>query len=167
MNTLHSKPGVIRTFTGKYIDVFNPKPEDICIEDIAHALSNICRFGGHTFKHYTVAEHSVRVSMIVSERNKLAALLHDASEAYLLDIPTPIKKALPDYYKWEYALMEVIAEKFGFKYPLVNTVMWADELMLEAEWKELMLRVKSYKPKSSATAKKLFLHEFNKLTNQP
>jgi len=164
---LYGQPGVIRTFTGIYIDVFDPKPEDICIEDIAHALSNICRFGGHTDKHYSVAEHSFRVAMVVSEENELAALLHDASEAYLMDIPTPIKKALPDYYKWEYRLMEVIAEKFGFQYPFTDEVKRADELLLHTEWSEMMTLVEGYEPETPESAKELFMYAFNQITARP
>ena len=132
------EPGVIRTFTGNLFNVFEPKPERICIEDIAHALSNICRFAGHTIMFYSVAEHSMRVAELVEPKYKLAALLHDAAEAYLLDIPTPIKHLFPNYRKAEHKLMEMIAEKFGFEYPLHNSVELADKAMLKTEWFEFM-----------------------------
>lgn len=133
-------PGMLRTFTGMVINVFDPKPEDICIEDIAHALSNICRFNGHSAKFYSVAEHCIRCAdAIENPRNRMAALMHDAAEAYIGDVPTPIKRMLSDVYKYEYRLMEVIAEKFGFKYPLCLEVEAIDRAMLHKEWKELML----------------------------
>lgn len=133
-------PGMLRTFTGNVINVFDPKPEDICIEDIAHALSNICRFNGHSKKFYSVAEHSIRCAdEIESRNNRLAALMHDASEAYLCDIPAPIKRSLPQYHEWENKMMEVIAAKFGFQYPLCIEVKAIDTAMLLREWDELIV----------------------------
>ena len=127
------EPGMIRTFTGKMINVFEPDPELICIEDIAHALSNLCRFGGHTRQFYSVAEHSLLVANLVSHKHKLAALLHDASEAYLVDIPSPIKYFIPKYREYEENLMLAIAEKFGFQFPLHTDVVKADKEALKQE----------------------------------
>lgn len=155
------EPGIIRTFTGIYINVFNPKPEDICIEDIAHALSNLCRFSGHTVQFYSVAEHSIRVAELVEPQHKLAALLHDASEAYLLDIPTPIKSLFPEYSKAENKLMEVIAEKFGFEYPLPAEVKLADKAMLEFEWFEQMDVQEQYWAWDNQNARAAFLVAFD------
>lgn len=112
----------------------------ICIEDIAHALSYQCRFGGHLPKFYSVAQHSLNCSYLMDNKElKLAALLHDASEAYLLDIPRPIKQGLSNYKEIEDGLMKLIAEKFGFEYPLHSEVKKIDELMLQLEWDCLML----------------------------
>jgi len=83
----------IHTRTG-VIDPFNARESDIVIEDIAHALANTCRFGGATSTFYSVAEHSIRVAERVSPNLRLCALLHDAAEAYLGDIPTPIKQCM-------------------------------------------------------------------------
>lgn len=133
-------PNCIRTFTGIYMNVFEPTLEMICIEDIAHALSNQCRFGGHLPEFYSVAQHSLNCSYLMDNKElKLAALLHDASEAYLLDIPRPIKQGLSNYKKIEDGLMRLIAEKFGFEYPLHPEVKKIDETMLQAEWDCLML----------------------------
>jgi len=132
------EPGVLKTFTGKMINVFEPDPELICIEDIAHALSNLCRFGGHTPKFYSVAEHSIRVAHTVSYKYRMAALLHDASEAYMVDIPSPIKYFIPKYQEYEQNLMAAIAEKFWFQYPLPSEVANADKKLLEIEWGEMM-----------------------------
>lgn len=95
--------GWIATYTGHKYYPLNPRPEDVCIEDIAHALSNVCRYGGHTSKFYSVAEHSVLVTRAVMEMdpgNKihaLQALLHDAAEAYLCDVPAPVKHNIIGY----------------------------------------------------------------------
>lgn len=138
---LHSD--TIRTFTGKNLDVFNPDPEMICIEDIAHALAQTPRFAGHLPYFYSVAHHSVMCAEEFQNLNMpagdiLAALMHDASEAYLTDIPRPIKKRLPEYKKIEDGLMKVISEKFGFEYPLNNSVKYIDDKMLQWEWESLM-----------------------------
>lgn len=82
----------IQTYTGKAFDPFDPDPMKICIEDIAHALSNICRFTGHTREFYSVAQHSVEMAKRLPASLQLAGLLHDASEAYLCDVPSPIKR---------------------------------------------------------------------------
>ena len=87
----------ISTYTDKKFHYLNPTEEEICIEDIAHALALTCRFGGHCSKFYSVAEHSIRVSNIVPETLRLQALLHDAHEAYLHDVPRPIKEDIPQY----------------------------------------------------------------------
>lgn len=161
---LYNKPGIIRTFTGIYIDIQDPQPEDICIEDIAHALSNLCRFGGHTMRFYSVAEHCLRTVELVEPKHKLAALLHDASEAYLIDMPSPIKQLLPDYCKIESWLLEVIAEKFGFEYPLPKEVKLADKDMLETEWLELMDVKLRYLPYDPLHARAAFLAAFDGIT---
>lgn len=136
-------PNCIRTVTGIYINVFEPTEEMICIEDIAHSLCQQPRFGGHLPYFYSVAEHSLNCSYLIdSPELKLAALLHDASEAYLMDIPKPIKSGLTNYKEIEDKLMKVIAIKFGFDYPLPQEVKDVDETMLELEWVCLMLREK-------------------------
>ena len=124
----------IRTFTGLYIDVFNPTPDMICIEDIAHGLSNVCRFAGQIPEFYSVAQHSVVVHNYVNKEHRLQALLHDASEAYLGDMPSPIKRKFSEYKKVEENLMKVIAEKFGFDHELHPSVKEADKKVLEQEW---------------------------------
>lgn len=132
-DNLHSG-NCIRTFTGLYIDVFNPTPDMICIEDIAHGLSNVCRFAGQIPEFYSVAQHSVVVHNYVNKEHRLQALLHDASEAYLGDMPSPIKRKLPEYKKVEENLMKVISEKFDFDHNLHPSVKEADKKVLEKEW---------------------------------
>lgn len=132
-------PGKIRTYTGRFVDPFDMKPDDIDIMDIAHSLAHQCRFGGHTKRFHSIARHSINVTMEVDAPHKLAALLHDASEAYLLDIPTPIKKQLPGYSEAEDRLMHAVAAKFGFAWPMPEAVKSADRLMLEIEWHKAVI----------------------------
>lgn len=139
-------PDCIRTKSGIYINVFEPTEDMICIEDIAHALTYQCRFGGHLPKFYSVASHSLNCSYLIDEPHlKLSALLHDASEAYLMDIPRPIKQRLSNYKEIENGLMKLIAKKFGFEYPLHDKIKEVDETMLQLEWDFLMLNKGSWK----------------------
>lgn len=159
-------PDCIRTYSGLYMNVFEPTFEMICIEDIAHSLSMQPRFGGHLPEFYSVAQHSWYCSRLVQGCYKLAALLHDASEAYLLDIPRPIKIRLNNYKEIEDNLMRLISEKFGFNYPLHKDVKRADEFSLMTEWNCLMLK-KSQDPfivgLDNKTAKSMFLKTFESL----
>lgn len=128
----------IETFTGKKFHFLNPTPDMIDIVDIAHSLSMQCRFTGHIDEFYSVAEHCVAVSLIVNKENELAALLHDASEAYLSDIASPIKQCFPQYQEMESKVMQVIADKFGFDWPLNEDVKDADTTQLKTEAKYLL-----------------------------
>jgi 5'-nucleotidase len=106
----------IQTFTGLVMYPLDPRPEELCIEDIAHHLSNLCRFTGAVREFYSVADHSVRVSYACDPRDALWGLLHDAPEAYLADMSRPVKRYSPfgaTYQKIEERLMVVIAEKFN------------------------------------------------------
>jgi hypothetical protein len=129
----------IRTFSGLFINVFEPTPEMICIKDVAHSLSQQPRFAGHLFKFYSVAQHSVLCMRYADDKNKLGALLHDSSEGYLLDIPSPIKRRMPEYKSIEDNLMSAIAKKYGFEYPLTPEVHAIDRKLLHIEWEALMI----------------------------
>lgn len=108
----------INTHSGKLVDIENPSPDSIVIEDIAHALSFICRGCGNTNFFFPVARHCVYCAMEarargLSEEVVLACLLHDASEAYMTDIPKPIKdNLLPQYITYEKAFLDCIYRKF-------------------------------------------------------
>lgn len=128
----------IETYTGKKLFFLNPHPDDIVIDDIAHALSNQCRFSGHCKEFYSVAEHSVYVSKLLESKYKLAGLFHDAAEAYICDIPRPLKALLPEYMEVEDILMQSISDKFEFEYPLYKEVKWADIAQLQVEADHLM-----------------------------
>lgn len=154
----------IRTRSGMYVNVFDPNPDTIVIEDIAHALSMQCRFGGHLPTFFSVAQHSVECCNLAEDKYKIQALLHDASEAYLLDVPRPIKHNLTNYKEIENNLMVVIAEKFGFEYPLHPKVKNIDEIQLRYEWEKFMLNNPgSNRCWTSMEAKNKFLQSFYSL----
>lgn len=102
----------IETVSGKAFYFLEPTVEMIDIEDIAFALSHQCRFNGHCSRFYSVAEHSVYVASLLPPELRLAGLLHDAAEAYITDMPTPIKQFLPDYIAMEKRIAEVISKAF-------------------------------------------------------
>ncbi len=128
----------IKTFTGINFWPIDPRPEEIRIEDIAGALSKQCRFGGHTKRLYSVAEHCCSASRIVPKEHALAALLHDASEAYLVDVPRPIKKMLSQYRDIEAGLEKAIAGRFEIEYPWHAEVRLADDRLLTFEVENLL-----------------------------
>ncbi|MDP2127214.1 MAG: HD family hydrolase [Pseudohongiella sp.] len=125
----------IETSSGSSIDLITPKTYQIKIWDIAHALSHICRFGGHCLWHYSVAQHSVLVSYLVPVELALEALLHDAAEAYLGDVVRPLKVNgdMQGYRDAEKLMEAAIIETFGLgdiSHPLIKL---ADMQMLAAE----------------------------------
>ena len=164
----------IRTYSGLLINVFEPTIEMLSEVDIAHAQSHQCRWAGHIKKYYSVAQHSVLCARLASPKNKKAALFHDGSEAYLLDIPTPIKHRMPEYKLIENKLMEVIAKKFDFQYPFDPEIKVIDKEMLHLEWDSLVLGVKSFKDGREITlrcwspeeAKDNFLREYELIKEQ-
>lgn len=127
-----------QTATGKMFWPMDPRPEEVCIKDIAHALSMQCRFGGHCLKFYSVAEHCVHMARAVSQQNALWALLHDASEAYIVDVPRPIKKYLAGYSSIEQRIMFAVCDKFGLPRTMPREVKQADDAILLAEADQIM-----------------------------
>lgn len=128
----------IQLYSGIDFYFQDPKAEDILVEDIAHTLSLLCRFGGHCKKFYSVAEHCVRASHLVAPEHAFEALMHDASEAYLVDMPRPIKNVLPGYRDLENKLDLTIREKFGLPMAMSPQVKWVDDVMLATERRDLM-----------------------------
>mgnify|MGYP001554442680 CR=1 FL=1 len=128
----------MQTVSGRAFWPLDPHPEEIDIEDIAHALGHMCRYGGHSSRFYSVAEHSTLVSYFVPPEHALAGLMHDATEAYLVDVPRPIKHNLPTYREIEGQLWAVIAVRFGLPLELPQAVHDADVAVLFAEQKALM-----------------------------
>jgi len=138
-NTNYKTGTYITTFTGKQFYPLHPDVNDIDIKDIAHALSNCCRWVGHVSQFYSVAQHSVLVSYLCEPKNALCGLLHDASEAYLSDMARPIKytESMEGYRDIEAGLEKVIAEKYSLPYPLPKDVKYADDMLLIAEGYQL------------------------------
>lgn len=131
----------METFTGRKFWPLDPSAEDVCIEDIAHALSLICRFGGHVREFYSVAQHSCYVADIVFARepqHALVALMHDAAEAYTGDVVRPIKRGNPVYGAAEAAVWSCIAKRFGLPVELPAVVKWADNVVLWNEHAQIM-----------------------------
>lgn len=139
---INAGDGMIITHTGKWFNVLDPEPQEVDIEDLAHALSNQPRFTGHTREFYSVAQHSVLVSNACPSEYALHGLLHDGSEAYLSDIARPVKKHPKlegPYMDIESKLTEAIFTRFGI-YPvdLPEEVVDADNLLLRTEARDLM-----------------------------
>jgi hypothetical protein len=107
--------GWIQTRTGRKFWPLDPRPEDVHIEDIAHALAMKCRYGGHCLRFYSVAEHSVLVSQFLPPELALWGLLHDAGEAYLADVPRPVKQQLTGFHALEAAVLRAVAVRFGLQ----------------------------------------------------
>ncbi len=129
----------LETYSGKRFHFLGPQQDEIDIEDIAHALANECRFGGHTSSFYSVAEHSILVATLCPDNLALGALLHDASEAYIRDIPSPVKHHLTNYKEIENIVQGAIERKFGVvgasKNPIIKE---ADTMALKAEARNLL-----------------------------
>ena len=118
---VHEPGPFIQTLSGRRVNPLDAAPEDIDPADIARALSNLCRFGGHSKAFYSVAQHSAIVCDLLEERGAtpdelMAALLHDAAEAYLGDLPHPLKHRSElgaAFRVAEKRLEAVIAERFA------------------------------------------------------
>jgi len=139
------------TYSGNVIDLFKPDPTLILLEDIAHGLSNICRWNGATKSFYSVAEHSVAVARHVSLGEQLAALFHDAEEAYWGDITRPVKAMLPS--KVIEAILnfrQVIFDKYGIL-PITEQINEADDKEIMWDYENLIKANKweGWKPKEA------------------
>lgn len=134
---------IVRTYSGIMFDILDPKIDDIKLTDIIYSLSNMCRFNGHSKRFYSVAQHSLHVSELLSGTGvEFEGLFHDSAEVYLGDIVSPIKEYLYigdfPFKDIENNLLKLIAEKFGFYYPLPKIVKETDETLLCAEQLLLM-----------------------------
>ncbi len=123
----------MQTFTRRAFWPLDPHVDDVDPVDIAHALSMLCRYGGHVEAFYSVAEHSVLMSTKVPAKDALWALLHDAPEAYLGDMIRPLKLAMTEYQVVESRLMGVICDRFGLQPGFPAAVKEADTRILRDE----------------------------------
>lgn len=159
-----------------------PVPEDVYIEDIAHALSQLCRFSGHINCFYSVAEHSVRVSHLCDSKDALEGLLHDGSEAYCVDVPRPLKRApgMEVYRMYEDLTAEAIRQRFNLREE-PESVKRVDLRMLATEKRDLFREDSTWAvnkgeygepfpekivPWTQEEAKRRFLMRFYELTGE-
>ena len=134
------RPGSwMTTRSGMRFYPLDPRPGDFCIEDIAHALALENRYNGHTPEPYSVAQHSVLVASRVAgltggdRRAELWGLLHDASEAYIKDLPRPVKRLMPEYQAVEKRVMAAICDRFGLPHAMPASTHQADNELLVTE----------------------------------
>jgi hypothetical protein len=166
----------IQTFSGKKFSPLAPRAADIDIVDIAHSLSMQCRFNGHCRTFYSVAEHAVRVSRVPRSReHQFWGLLHDAAEAYVGDLPRPVKAQVPRFSEVEDRLLEVIVLHFGLAWPMPEEVRLADDTLLMTECRDLMCPVpepwrieapplpETIEPVGAEHAEQMFLLRFQEL----
>lgn len=171
--TTHRTDILLRS--GQFFDFLAPERNAITIDDIASGLANEARFNGQTRQFYSVAQHSVMVSMLVPEEHAMAGLLHDCSEAVMKDIPKPLKRLLPDYQALEARVEGAILAQFGLSLPLHPSIKAADLIMLATEKRDLMPRhqvddcggaaplAEIITPWAPALAKRAFLRRYQEL----
>lgn len=130
----------ILTYTGKRFDLLDPRPDDVNIIDIAHALANIGRFSGHARAFYSVAQHCVLGSFIVPIGLARGFLLHDAREAYVGDMASPLKGLCPDYAAIEERVADIVNAALGVTEAEATApaIRHADLVMLATERRDLM-----------------------------
>ena len=130
----------ILLFSGNYFNFLDPSGSIFTIEDIAQGLAFTARFSGQTAKGrwYSVAEHSVVASWHVAPENALAALMHDATETFIRDVPAPLKRKLPDYLRYEQKIEAAVLARFGIALPLPDEVKNIDMRLLATEQQQVM-----------------------------
>lgn len=138
-NTVKTIKGpTIMLHSGEYFDILDPRSSRLDIQDIAHGLSNVCRFAGQCADFYSVAQHSVLVSYNVPPEHAFAGLMHDAAEAMIGDVSKPLKVLLPEYQRIEHDIEQAIFERYGLPAKLPSCVKQADLALLRTEQRDLM-----------------------------
>lgn len=166
----------IQTFSGREFNLLKPCVTSIDIDDIAHALSHLCRYTGHVSDFYSVAQHSVLVSNIVPIEDAMWGLLHDAPEAYIGDVSSPLKQLLQDYRYIETGVTEQICIKFDLPLKEPPSVKSADMIALATEKRDLMpggwewgylhgvlAMERRIEPMPPQVARAAFLHRYHEL----
>lgn len=167
--------------SGEYFHILYPHLSKYTIEDIAHGLSNLCRFTGHVRSFYSVAQHSVLVSRLVPDHLAIQGLMHDAAEAFLGDVASPLKQLLPEYKVIEKRVEDDIADRFGLPRGMDPEVKRADLIALATEKRDLMPVSENWpvpagyhsvqpdvmpiKPWSPAFARFMFMRRYHELTS--
>ena len=123
----------IALLSGAMFNYNKPEESGVTVDDLATALSNVCRFSGHLPRFYSVAQHLVNTSRIVAPEFAFTALMHDTAEAFTNDLPTPLKAALPVFKELETKIEAAMSNKFGFQFPYPPEVKLADTQMLLLE----------------------------------
>lgn len=123
----------ISLLSGATFNYNKPEESNVTIDDIASAVSNICRFSGHLPRFYSVAQHLVNTSRIVPPEHAFTALMHDTAEAFTNDLPTPLKWAFPIFKELETNIEAAMSAKFGFQFPYPKLIKEADTNMLILE----------------------------------
>lgn len=179
--TYHDDIPWIQTYSGRRFNPTNPVSNAIVIQDIAQALSMQCRFSGHVNGFYSVAQHSVGVSYLCNSEDALWGLLHDAAEAYLVDIPSPLKRSehFASYRDFEIKMQAAVCTRFELENKEPASVKLADQIMLATEARDLMSPLRSdwiqvcdpapfkIDPLLPHEAKTLFLKRFFQLIGKP
>jgi len=129
----------MQTATGRQFWPMDPRPHEVFIEDIAHALAMICRFGGHCSRFYSVAEHSVLIAPAAAHEHKLWALLHEAAEGYIGDKIRPLKPYLGGYREAEQKIMRAICVRFNLQLDLPPSIKALDLALLMDERDQAMV----------------------------
>lgn len=174
----HKDDAWIQTYSGRRFNPTNPYVDAIVIQDIAHSLSMQCRFSGHVKKFYSVAQHSVLVSYICDSADALWGLMHDASEAYLVDVPRPLKRSgkFDAYLEFEDKMQRAVCKRFGLPEAEPASVKRADKILLSTEARDLMSPLHPdwvspteplpflIDPMGQQDAKNLFMKRFFQLT---
>lgn len=128
----------ITTYTGRRINLAAPKPEHVSVVDIAAGLSKVCRFAAQAQDFYSVAQHSVMMSRVIASTWRMWALMHDAAEAYVGDIATPIRNLCPDISAFEKRLSGTITGMLGLTPEIPQEVKQADVRMAATEARDFM-----------------------------
>ena len=161
---------------GRYFDFHSPDPSVMDIELVAHVLSNLCRFTGHTREYYSVAQHSVLVSSLTPSEWRFAGLLHDAGETFIGDVSRPLQTVVSDYRSVKERVEKVVFAHFGIPWPLPGAVSHADRAALIFEMRDLFgyedrllkkfskeFQVDPIRPMQPAEAREAFLRRYSEL----